>query len=67
MNVLRDYRTKNHMTQRALAELVGVERVTVARWESGKRKIGKDKLVEISEKTKISKRDLRPDLAELLA
>ncbi len=54
------------LTQQALAELVGVKRGTVARWETGVRQIDTDLLPAISEKTGISTRDLRPDLAELL-
>lgn len=52
------------MSQDALAEQIGVDRVTVARWESGDRKPDVNLLPKIVEITGIPARDLRPDLAE---
>jgi transcriptional regulator with XRE-family HTH domain len=64
---LKAYRDANGLTQERLGKLIGVPRETVARWECGARKIGQRKLLQVvSEKTGISPRELRPDLAELM-
>lgn len=63
---LKAYRDANDLTQAQFARLVDVPRETVARWECGARKIGRNKLRLVSEKTGIPPRELRPDLAELL-
>lgn len=52
------------LSKAGLAKLLGVSRPTAHRWETGERKIGPDSLSVVSERTGISKRDLRPDLAE---
>jgi transcriptional regulator with XRE-family HTH domain len=60
---------ENHtppLSQEQLAELLGVSRVTVTRWESGTRKIHDEKLPIVSAKTGIAPAKLRPDLAELM-
>ena len=54
------------LSQQELAELLGVKRETVNRWESGKRRIDEDRLPAVSEKTGIPKTRLRPDLAALM-
>lgn len=54
------------LSQRAAAESVGVARETWARWESGISKIDAELLPTVSEKTGIPKRELRPDLAEVM-
>jgi transcriptional regulator with XRE-family HTH domain len=54
------------LSQQQLADLVGVDRVTVTRWESGSRKIEAERLPVIAEKTGIAPSDLRPDLADLM-
>ena len=54
------------LTQEQFADLLGVSRTTVARWETGTRKLGKDWLSEVSKKTGIPKPQLRPDLAKLM-
>jgi DNA-binding XRE family transcriptional regulator len=53
------------MSRALLAKLLGVKRASVFRWEKG-RKIDAKLLPEISAKTGISVRALRPDLVELL-
>lgn len=64
---LKTYRGENGaLTQQGLADLLNVSRTTVARWETGSRKIGRDSLRAVTEKTGIPARDLRPDLAELM-
>lgn len=54
------------MSPADLARFLGKPRPTVHRWETGARKIGKDNLDVVSEKTGIPKRELRPDLAEVM-
>lgn len=54
------------LTQTALAELLGVSRASVCRWESGERMPDEDLLPTISEKTGIAPGDLRPDLVRAL-
>lgn len=54
------------MSQEALAQRVGVDRVTVARWEAG-RKPDVGLLPRLVEITGIPAGVLRPDLAEMLA
>jgi transcriptional regulator with XRE-family HTH domain len=65
---LKTFREKQSppISQGELAELLGVARETVTRWESGARKIKQQTLPIVSEKTGISPRELRPDLAELM-
>jgi transcriptional regulator with XRE-family HTH domain len=65
---LRAFREKQvpPLSQEQLADLLGVSRVTVNRWESGARKPEPEELPGISAKTGISPAELRPDLAVLL-
>lgn len=65
---LKSYRDSQQppMSQQALADLLNVDRLTVHRWETNKRKPGPEHLPKITEKTGIPARDLRPDLVELL-
>jgi len=64
---LKAYRADRGLTQDALAKELGVSSITVSRWETGARKIDDALLHEIADKTGIPKRQLRPDLVELLA
>lgn len=64
--LLRDFRRGAGLSQRQLAELVGVQRETVARWETGERHIDTEKLTRVATVTGISPRALRPDLADKL-
>lgn len=63
---LKKYRADAGLTQQEAADQVGVRREIWACWETGARKIGDKKLPLVSEVTKIPKRDLRPDLVEML-
>ena len=63
---LKDYRLDRGLTQDALAKELGVDPITVSRWETGARKIDDGLLPRVSEVTGIPKTELRPDLARLL-
>lgn len=63
---LQSFRERQQLTKAALAKLLGVSRPTAHRWETGARKIGVDSLSQVSERTGIPKRELRPDLADAL-
>lgn len=54
------------LSQQQLAELLGVKRETVNRWESGARQIDLEKLPVIAERTGITPSELRPDVAKLM-
>jgi len=54
------------LTQTELADLLGVSRATVCRWESGMRKPNEDLLQTITERTGIDPGELRPDLVRAL-
>lgn len=64
---LVEYRKRQQLTQVELADLLSVTSITVSRWETGERKVGLDRLSGVSEKTGIPKRELRPDLADLIS
>ena len=63
---LRAYRDSRGLTQDVLAKELGVTSISVSRWETGARQIDPTKLDLVSEKTGIPKRELRPDLAEVM-
>jgi len=65
-NPLKAFREAQKISKADLARLLGVSRSIAHRWETGERKIGPDSLATVSEKTGISKKILRPDLAEKL-
>lgn len=66
LKALTDYRVKQGWTFADLARFLEECRPTVHHWETGARKIGRKKLERIAEKTGIPKRELRPDLAEVM-
>jgi transcriptional regulator with XRE-family HTH domain len=66
LKALIEYRVKQGWTPAELARFLEEHRPTVHRWETGARKIGRKKLEYVSEKTGIPKRELRPDLAEVM-
>jgi len=65
---LRAFREKQAppLSQRQLADLLGVSSTAVSRWEAGERKLDEEKVTMVAEKTGIPPADLRPDLAALL-
>jgi len=54
------------LSRAKLAEILGVTRSTVCRWEAGLRKPDEDLLSTIAEKTGIDPGELRPDLVRAL-
>ena len=63
---LRKFREDRRLTQEALGKELGVTGVTVWRWEKGERQIDRSLVANVSAKTGIPARELRPDLAELI-
>ncbi len=63
---LKNFRSERGLTQEALAALLEVDPITVSRWETGARRIDGKLLQAVAEKTGIPKRELRPDLAEVM-
>lgn len=63
---LKTYRNSKmpKLSQADLAKELGVSRLTVTRWESGKRKIDPTLVPVVSEKTGIPAKELRPDIVE---
>lgn len=63
---LRAYRKSQDpkLSQAALADKLGVTRLTVTRWESGARKIDPDLVPLVAERTGIPAKELRPDIVE---
>jgi transcriptional regulator with XRE-family HTH domain len=61
---LRTYRTSKtpKQSQADLANILGVSRLTVLRWENGDRKIDESLLSTVAERTGIPAKELRPDL-----
>jgi transcriptional regulator with XRE-family HTH domain len=63
---LKAFRDRQQLSPQALADLLGVARPTVIRWENGTRKPDVDKLTDIEAKTGITPGELRPELASVL-
>lgn len=63
---LKTYRNSKEpkLSQAGLAKELGVSRLTVTRWESGARKINPSLVAEITKKTGIPAKELRPDFAK---
>ena len=53
-------------TRAALARDLNVSKTTIARWEEGTRKVDQKLVTDISSKTGIPVKELRPDLADLV-
>lgn len=54
------------LTQEQLADVLGVSKAAVSRWEAGARRIDDELLPKVSEVTGIPRTELRPDLVRLL-
>lgn len=65
LKAFRDRQTPP-LSQKQLADMLNVSRISVVRWETGARNVDIDRLTTISELTGIAPADLRPDLAELM-
>lgn len=59
------FREARGLSQPELAEMIGVDRATIWKWENG-RKISDDYVGIVSEKIGIARRTLRPDLVALM-
>lgn len=62
---LQRFREARNLSQQQLAELVGVDRVSVARWETGTRKVATRILWRVAAVTGIRPEILRPDLGQI--
>ena len=65
-HALRKYRIEHGLSQEKFADFLGYHRLTVVRWETGKRKPSPRELAQIEKKTGIPARELRPDLAKIM-
>jgi transcriptional regulator with XRE-family HTH domain len=65
---LTAYRNRQNprLSQKALANILGKDRITILRWENGQRKPEGDDILLIQRMLGITPRELRPDLAELI-
>ncbi len=60
---IQELRTSHNMSQECLAELLGVSRQAVSKWETGQSKPGTDHLIHLAELFQISPKDLAaPDM-----
>jgi transcriptional regulator with XRE-family HTH domain len=66
MTVVDDYLTRTGRKPQELANEMGVSRVTVTRWKSGRRKPGVEHVKKLARIIGVPSRDIRPDLAEVL-
>jgi transcriptional regulator with XRE-family HTH domain len=64
---LKAFRELRQLSPADLARLLEVSPAAVSRWESGERNVDRRLLPKITEKTGISAKELRPDLAELMS
>lgn len=66
VHALREDRDRRGLTQEEYADFLGYHRLTIVRWETGKRRVSPRALRDIQQKTGIPARKLRPDLAKIL-
>ena len=64
---LKEFRDREKLSQGQLAELLGVSRVSVTRWENRTRLPDEKHLPRIHEKTGIQPSALRPDKAAIFS
>lgn len=53
-NRIREYREKNGFSQEDLAQLLGLDRSSIAKWESGENTPRTDRLIEMAKSFKCS-------------
>lgn len=64
---LQQFREERALSQKQFGELIGVDRVTVARWETGTRKVATRILWRVAAVTGIPPAILRPDLGQIFS
>lgn len=67
LKALSDWREREGLNKARAAAKLDVPRATYFRWEKGARKIGLGSLPKVQQITGIPMRELRPDLAEVIA
>ena len=65
---LKEFRERQTppLTQDQLADLLGVSKASISRWESGRRKVDQELLPKVADRTGIDPSELRPDIADLM-
>jgi transcriptional regulator with XRE-family HTH domain len=65
---LKEFRERQTppLRQDQLADLLGVSKASVSRWESGARKVDRELLSKVAVRTGIAPSELRPDIADLM-
>lgn len=61
---IKTYRAGRKLSQQALADQLGVSRLTILRWENRQRPIDPDLVPRVAKKTGIPARELRPDIVK---
>ena len=64
MATLRELRQRRYLTQRDMAEMIGVSDITVAAWESGRTKPRLRKIPRIAEALGVDPSDVEQAIAE---
>jgi DNA-binding transcriptional regulator YdaS (Cro superfamily) len=59
---LKDWRLSAQRSAEAVASEIGVTPAMWSRWETGKRKIPAERVLDIESLTGVSRHDLRPDI-----
>lgn len=62
MDALRQIRTKRGLSQRAMAELLGVSTALISEIERGNRQVGPKKVRDWARKLGVSRASIRPDI-----
>jgi DNA-binding transcriptional regulator YdaS (Cro superfamily) len=65
MNALRNWRKSlpdGHRSQSAVGKMLGVSAAEVSRWESGRRQVPAERVIEFEKITGIPRHKLRPDV-----
>jgi transcriptional regulator with XRE-family HTH domain len=62
MHPLRQYRTDHELSQKQLADLLGVSDATITHIETGKRRVTPENAIEWESKTGVSREVLCPEI-----